>query len=87
MCAFWRFGVRTHADGVQPVRREDRRADTVVAMIHCTLPYYWTNEPHMDWDKYQRELEMSRLREKLEDIEIAKAEQAREIENDEIWND
>ena len=59
----------------------------MVAMIHCTLPYYWTNEPHVDWDRYQHELEMSRLRAQLEDDEYDKADMARDWEKDNEWDD
>lgn len=54
---------------------ENRRSDALVAM-------WWSDDPVRDWDRFQMEIERSRLRQMLTEDQEDEDERKRELEED-----
>ena len=59
---------------------ENRRSDALVAM-------WWSDDPVRDWDRFQMEIERSRLRQMLTEDQEDEDERKRELEEEELWNE
>lgn len=59
----------------------------MVATINCTLPYYFTTDPHREWDQYQRDLRLEEFRSMLEDELMNKADDDRKLEEEDEKGD
>lgn len=57
----------------------------MVAMINCTMSYYFT-DPHKEWDQYQRDL-LEEFRSRLEDELMNKADDDRKLEEEDEEGD
>lgn len=54
----------------------------MVATINCTMPYYFTTDPHREWDQYQRDLRLEEFRNMMEEAAMNKADDDRKLEEE-----